>query len=385
MAIGLLYFLYAAFTAQYIVIPEYIVHLGGEEWQLGIVISSFAILPLLFRPFMGRWTAAVGPRKAGMVAGLLFTAAILLHVPIASIWLLIPVRMLNGAAMALAIIAGFLAVANLAPESRRGEGMAFANIAVNAGGIWTPYLGYYLLDSISFAWAFIAFAAMSFAMALCAAGISTARAATPPPNDPESTDDVPLISRPALFPTFILLTHTVTLAPLITFLPSFAEERELGNPALFWTMYSVVSMGAMLFSGPMADRLGRGSVVIPGLVLSMAAMFMLFAGETQPVFLAAAAVYGAGFGMLQPGLQAFMIDRVPPRERSAAMATNHYAWDIGQSGGALALGPIAGLWGVASTFAIVGAINAGGLVTFVTNFVLSSNPVLDKESEESSS
>ncbi len=151
MAIGLLYFLYAAFTAQYIVIPEYIVHLGGEEWQLGIVISSFAILPLLFRPFMGRWTAAVGPRKAGMVAGLLFTAAILLHVPIASIWLLIPVRMLNGAAMALAIIAGFLAVANLAPESRRGEGMAFANIAVNAGGIWTPYLGYYLLDSISFA------------------------------------------------------------------------------------------------------------------------------------------------------------------------------------------------------------------------------------------
>ena len=62
MAIGLLYFLYAAFTAQYIVIPEYIVHLGGEEWQLGIVISSFAILPLLFRPFMGRWTAAVGPR-----------------------------------------------------------------------------------------------------------------------------------------------------------------------------------------------------------------------------------------------------------------------------------------------------------------------------------
>ena len=116
-------------------------HLGGEEWQLGIVISSFAILPLLFRPFMGRWTAAVGPRKAGMVAGLLFTAAILLHVPIASIWLLIPVRMLNGAAMALAIIAGFLAVANLAPESRRGEGMAFANIAVNAGGIWTPYLG----------------------------------------------------------------------------------------------------------------------------------------------------------------------------------------------------------------------------------------------------
>ena len=367
MAIGLIQFLFAAFTAQYTVIPAYVVHRGGEEWQLGIVIGSFSIASMIVRPFMGRWVARVGPRKAGVFAALIFAAGVLLYIPAGNVWLLVPVRIVNGVGLSLGTIAGFTAAANLSPPALRGRGMSFASIAVSVGAIWAPFLGFYLLDSASFEWAFIALAVTCLAFGLCALGISSPNAAAPPSKWGDG-DDVPLISRPALFPTFILLTHTVTLAPLITFLPSFAEERELGNPGLFWTLYSAVSITAMLLSGQMADRVGRASVIVPGLALSMAAMFLLLAVDTRLVFLVAAAVYGAGFGMLQPGLQAFLLDRVTPRERSAAMATNAYAWEIGESGGALALGPVAGVWGVASTFGIVGAINAGGLASFIGNF-----------------
>lgn len=365
MALGLIQFMFAAFTAQYTVIPAYAQHRGGEEWQLGIVIGSFSIATMVVRPFMGRWVARVGPRKAGVFAALIFTAAVLLYIPADNVWLLVPVRIVNGVGLSLGSIAGFTAAANLSPPALRGRGMSFASIAVSVGAIWAPFLGFYLLDTASFEWAFIALAATSVAFGLCAFGISSA--AAPPPPRPDD-EDVPLISRPALFPTFILLTHTVTLAPLITFLPSYAEERDLGNPGLFWTLYSGVSIAAMLFSGQLADRVGRSSVIVPGLLLSMAAMFMLLAVDSRLLFLVTAAVYGAGFGMLQPGLQAFLLDRVTPRERSAAMATNAYAWEIGESGGALALGPVAGIWGVASTFGIVGAINAGGLASFIGNF-----------------
>ena len=370
LVLGVLQFVFAAFTAQYTVIPEYVTHLGGQEWQLGIVIGSFSIATMLARPFMGRWVGKVGPRKGGVVAGLVFGAAILLYVPIDNVWLLIPVRMVNGVGMALGSIAGFTAAANLAPPSRRGEGMGFAGIAVSVGAIWAPLLGYYLLDSVSFTWAFIALAVTGLAASVCAIGINSERA-MPQASEGwgDDGDDVPLISKPALFPTFILLTHTVTLAPLITFLPSFADERGLGNPGFFWTLYSLVSIGVMLFSGPMADRFGRASVIAPGMALSVAAMFLLLIVETRALFLAAASVYGVAFGMLQPGLQAFLFDRVPPRERSAAVATNAYAWEIGESGGALALGPVAGAWGVASTFAVVGAAQAGGLVTFLADHV----------------
>ena len=385
LALGMVQFIFAAFTAQYTVIPEYVVHRGGEEWQLGIVIGSFSIATMLVRPFMGRWVGRVGSRKAGVIAGIVFTAGVLLYIPVTEVWLLVPVRMLNGIGMSLGSIAAFTVAANLAPPTRRGEGMAFASIATSVGGIWAPLLGYYLLDSVSFEWAFLVLAAASVGSGLCAAGLSSAGGVAPSEWESGDTDDIPLISRPALFPTFILLTHTVTLAPLITFLPSFAEERELGNPGLFWTLYSAVSIALMLISGPMADRFGRASAIVPGLTLSIAAMFMLLAVDSRPVFLVAAAVYGAGFGLLQPGLQAFMLDRVRPRERSAAMATNAYAWEIGESGGSLALGPVAGVWGVASTFAIVGAINAGGLASFIASAVLGSSPHLGRKSRDSQS
>ena len=383
MALGMLQFIFAAFTAQYTVIPEYVLHRGGEEWQLGIVIASFSIATMVVRPFMGRWVGKFGPKRAGIVAGIIFAVAVMLYLPATGVWLMVPVRMLNGVGMTLGSLAAFTAAANLAPASRRGEGMGFASIAVSGGAIWAPLLGYYLLDSVSFTWAFVSLAAAGVASLLCAAAMTSDGGSAPPSRSGPDDDDIPLISKPALFPTFILLTHTVTLAPLITFLPSFADERGLGNPGLFWTLYSSVSIGVMLVSGPMADRIGRASVIIPGLALSAAAMFIFLAVETQSMFLFVAAVYGAAFGMLQPGLQAFMLDRVPARERSSAMATNAYAWEIGESGGALALGPVAGVWGVASTFAIVGAINAGGLVSFVANSFGRSNPILDQEPDDS--
>ncbi len=374
MALRVLHFIFAAFTAQYTVIPEYVVHRGGSEWELGIVIGSYNIATMLLRPFMGRWVAKVGPRKAGVVAGAIFTAAILLYVPATGVWTMVPVRMLNGFGMSLGTLGAFTAVANLAPHRRRGEAMAFQGISISAGGLWAPYLGFYLLDTASFTWAFAALASTGFASGLCALGITSARAMGEAHREGGDNRDVPFISRPALFPTFILFSHTITIAPLVTFLPAFADDRGLGNPGLFWTVYSIGSMVVMLMAGPLADRLGRAPVIVPGLLLSSAAMFALLVTESRLVLTAVAAVYGAGLALLNPALQAFMFDRVPARERSAAVATISYAWEIGQSGGALALGPIAGAWGIASTFAIVGAINAGGLATFLANAIFAPKP-----------
>ena len=361
MALGVLHFMFAAFTAQYTVIPEYVVHRGGSEWELGIVIGSYNIATMFLRPFMAKWVARVGPRRAGVVAGVIFTAAVLLYVPAANVWTMVPVRMLNGFGMSLGTLGAFTAVANLAPARRRGEGLAFQSIALSAGGLWAPYVGYFLLEEVSFTWAFVALAATGVAAGLCALGITSPLAMGVAHRERGDDKDVPFISKPALFPTFILLTHTFTFAPLVTFLPGFADERGLGNPGIFWTVYSIGSMAVMLISGPLADRLGRAPVIVPGLLLASAAMFAMTVAESPLVLIAIAAVYGAGFALLGPALQAFMFDRVPARERSAAVATISYAWEIGQSGGAFALGPIAGAWGIASTFAIVGAINVAGL------------------------
>ena len=66
--------------------------------------------------------------------------------------------------------------------------------------------------------------------------------------------------------------------------------------------------------------------------------------------------------MIQPAMQSLIVDRVPPRERSSALATLQSGWDIGGSGGAFAFGPLGAVTGAAATFAIAGAGTVIGAV-----------------------
>ena len=82
------------------------------------------------------------------------------------------------------------------------------------------------------------------------------------------------------------------------------------------------------------------------------------------MFLSAGFLAGVGFGLIQPGMQSLVVDRVPARERSAALATLQQAWDIGGSGGSFLMGPIGGALGIGATFAMVGVGALAGLFGF---------------------
>ena len=69
--------------------------------------------------------------------------------------------------------------------------------------------------------------------------------------------------------------------------------------------------------------------------------------------------------MLQPATQSLTVDRSPPRERGSALATLQQAWDVGGSGGAFLVGPLASVIGIAATFGIAGVGTALGAVGYV--------------------
>ena len=357
------HFLFAGFTSLFTIVPLYVIDRGGQEWQIGVVVGSFGVVSLLVRPFAGRWIYLFGPKRIAAAGLIIFAIASILYIPASGVWWLVPVRMLQGIGLAMAPVASSTIVANLAPATRRAEAMAYLGNALGIASMYAPVVGFLLLSPYGFPASFIFSASNALLGALLALRISSAR--TRIRVSEASTGSVPLISRSALFPTAVFLTYTITVAPVSTFLPLLAENRQLGNPGLYFTVFSFTTIVALLLSGPIADRLGRPTVIIPGLLTASASMFLLAIASNQPVFLAAGFLTGVGFGLLQPGIQSLTIDRVAPRERSSALATLQSAWDIGGSGGAFILGPIAGAISVAATFGIVGAGALAGAVGFV--------------------
>ena len=356
--------LFAAYTAMFTLIPLYVFDRGGDEWQLGIVVGSFGIVGLLVRPFAGRWVATIGAKWIAVAGSAVLGVATLLHIFAFDVWLIVPVRVLQGVGLAMGPVATSTIVANLAPGHRRAEAMGYMGNSISAASLYSPALAFWVLDAFGFSSAFVYAGLMGLAGAAAALGLSAAR--TNLPGQPTAGDTkIPLINRRALFPTFVFLTYTITTAPVSTFLPQLALDRDFGNPGLYHTMYSITSMVSLAIAGSASDRLGRGAMIVPGLLVVAVGMFILATAEIRLLFMAAGVLSGLGFGMIQPAMQSLTVDRVPARERSSALATLQAAWDLGGSGGAFAFGPIGVVTGTAATFAIAGAGSVLGAVGYV--------------------
>ena len=355
---------FAAYTAMFTLIPLYVLYRGGDEWQLGIVVGSFGIVGLMVRPFAGRWIYTIGAKWIAVAGTAVLGVATLLHIFAFDVWLIIPVRILQGVGLAMGPVATSTIVANLAPGHRRAEAMGYMGNSISAASLYSPALAFWILQLSGFTNAFLYSGLLGIAGAVFALGLSAARTNLPVQSGSPASK-VPLINKRALFPTLIFLTYTITTAPVSTFLPQLADERGFGNPGLFHTMYSVTSMVSLAVAGTLSDRLGRGAMIVPGLLIVAVSMFILATAETRLLFMTAGVLSGLGFGMIQPSMQSLTVDRVPARERSSALATLQSAWDLGGSGGAFAFGPIGAVAGAAATFAMAGAVTAVGAVGYI--------------------
>ena len=368
--------LFVSYTAMFTIIPLYVVERGGNETELGIVVGSFGIVGLLVRPLAGRWVYSVGAKQVAAAGTAVFGLATLLHIAAFDVWLIVPARVLQGVGMAIGPVATATIVANLAPGHRRAEAMSYMGNSISAASLYSPWVAFYLLDTFGFANAFVFAGAAGFIGSAIAMTLSSSRTNIPAAAEPSYK--APLISRGALFPTLIFVTYTITTAPVNTFLPQIAVERNLGNPGLYFTMYAVLSMVSMAVAGRVSDRVGRGAVIVPGLLVVATGMFILTTAHEQWLFLSAGVLNGLGFGMIQPAMQSLTVDRVPARERSSALATLQQGWDIGGSGGAFVLGPLASVTGAAATFAIAGGGTVMGAVGFVAGSVWSARKTVTR-------
>ena len=367
------HFMFAGYTAMLTVIPPYVLFRHGTEWHLGIIVGAFGIVGLLIRPFGGQWIYAFGPKRVAVAGTAIVAIGSLCYIFALSPWWLVPMRMLQGVGLALGPVATSTIVANLAPPTRRAEAMAYMGNAINASFLYAPFVASSILDyvggnSTGFAYAFV-FSGLAAAIGMISGmRISASRIAFEKPSMPTANaaaDKPPLVAKAAIFPTLVFLTYTFTTAPTNTFLPLLAAQQKLGNPGLFYTVFSATSIVSMGAAGPIADRYGRSTVIIPGLLSVAVAMFVLNGAFFQAMFLSAGFFAGLGFGLLQPGIQSLTVDRVPLRERSAGMATLQQAWDIGGSAGSFVVGPLATPIGIANVFGVTGIGALLGALGFV--------------------
>src|SRR3954447_22270689 len=123
-------------------------------------------------------------------------------------------------------------------------------------------------------------------------------------------------------------------------LPSIAKDLDAGISGLQWTVsaYTVVMASLLMFSGSIADRLGRKRIFMTGLAVFSVASLLCSLAPSVELLVAFRVLQAVGGSMMNPVAMSIITNTfTDPRERAQAVGV----WGAG-FGISMALGPIVG-------------------------------------------
>src|SRR3954453_13267215 len=104
--------------------------LDAAPAAVGLAVGAFSVSTLVLRQLAGRWTDRHGRRPLLIGGAWLFAVLVLGHVLITDLAWLVGVGLVAGMAEALYFVAGFAALADLAPPGRAGEALSYNSLAL---------------------------------------------------------------------------------------------------------------------------------------------------------------------------------------------------------------------------------------------------------------
>jgi len=123
-------------------------------------------------------------------------------------------------------------------------------------------------------------------------------------------------------------------------------------------LYPAVWGLGQLATGAWSDRIGRKPLIVAGMLLQGAALALVAAGTSFPVWASAAVLLGAGTAMVYPTLLAAIGDVAHPAWRARSVGVYRLWRDGGFAVGAVTAGLLADAFGIPTAIWVIAALTA---------------------------
>jgi MFS family permease len=326
--------------------------LRGGEVAVGLAVGAFSISGFLFRPWAGRLGDRRGRRPIIVGGALLVALSVFGYLLANTPSVIVGLRFVTGIGEAFFFVGAASAVADLAPEDRRGEALSLFSLALYAGIGLGPILGEAAVEELGFGAAWIAAAALAMVAAALGLAVPETRADV----EEEAGDGQPLIHRGAIRPGVILWANLVAMAGFFAFLPLYAPEAGLEGSRLLFLLFSVVVIAVRSAGAKIPDRIGPRRASLGALICIAAGMLVLAAWPGAGGVIGGTVVLAVGQALAFPALMTLAMRGVPAAERGSLVGTFTAFVEV-----AFGLGPVL-LGFVAAGFGFRGAFLAGAVV-----------------------
>lgn len=319
-------------------LPDYLTSMGGGDY-IGLIIALFTLTAGFSRPFSGKLADRVG-RLPVMITGAFVCVLCSLFYPVVNtVTAFLFLRLFHGFSTGFQPTGTSAYVADIIPIHRRGEAMGILGISTSLGMACGPAIGStislaYSLDVMFYCSSFVAFLSIAIVLGM--------KETLPSPTKFRLNylrihrDEI--IETRVLAPSVCMILNAFSFGAILTLIPDFSVFLGLENKGVFFTYFTLASLGVRFVAGKASDFYGRKIVLkLSALVLAIALLFIGTA--TSPFwFLGGAVLYGIGYGMSAPAIFAWTIDLSLDTLRGKALATMYIALELGIGVGAIISG-----------------------------------------------
>ncbi|MEA3078370.1 MAG: hypothetical protein QOF60_3278 [Actinomycetota bacterium] len=349
-----------AYGAGLPVLPRFVLSLGGDGSDVGLVVGGLAVGALVVRPSLGRLGDRRGARRlligGSLLASAGFAATAFVHV----IPLLVPLRAAIGAGQAAVMIGGTSLAIELVPEERRGEAAAFILVAFQLGVGSGPLLGELVLEHQGYGAVWLVCAA-----AALAAGVVATRLPARAGRGVSSSGK--LLHPAGVKPGLVMMAAIFGHVAFAAFIPLLAVDAGVVRTGPLFVLMAATMVVSRVLGRHLPDRLGpvTGGAIACSLIAT--GLFGISQARQPAMLFAMTFVLGSGWALLFPCMVIPVVDGSATSGRSAALATFTMFLDIGSGLGGVVLGKVADATSYRHTFVTGGcaAVVAVLLVLFL--------------------
>ena len=343
--------------------PYHVLDLGGTTFAAGLFLGFLTYASALSAPMTGQLADRLGHRRVLISVSLVLAVFSVSYALITNVRVLLAVVFVHGLFWSGLLAASGAYMTSTLPEARRAEGLGYWGLSSVTALAIAPPFGLWMYG---FSWAALSLevAALNLLMAIIAWRLPDDRAegAALPPRPTKLGD---LVEWRVLALSVAMALIAFGYGSLTSFSALFADELAIKPKSLFLTVMASTILIGRITVGRRLDRIGHRKALLPCLGATAVGMGLLALAHEKVMFVLAALVFGAGFGLVYPAYTAYIMKRIPWWRRGAAFGAMLAAFDTGVGSGSTVMGGLIHQWGFRPAFGIAAALAALSLPYFL--------------------
>ncbi len=347
---------------------------GASSFEIGLIASIYALLPLIVAVPMGRWVGRLGEIPLLVVGSVSFIALGISFAFLNDVIAIAIATAVAGVAHLANVAASQAMVASRSPVELQDHNFGYFSFSTSLGHTFGPIIGGFIAGSSgvlpeSSSSAFV-FAAILAAVSLIPFVIYRGLHEVKSKAEREAAGSIKaraVMRRPGIKPAiWTSLAVASTNDVLVVILPLVGTEYGI-SPVVIGAILSIRSGAAMIsrfFLGRSTSRFGSARVMNYSIFISAILLFASVYATSALALGAAMSVIGFLLGMGQPLTMSIVSRKTPIEERAMAISIRLFGNRFGQFLVPIGAGALAAPFGSGAVFAgLAGLIASAGVVS----------------------